>query len=162
MIVAFFIGTIGGIGVSLAVVGFTQIRGWNRIVIYIGFMALTVHALLVDQSWRRAADVRRTVLATAIVVVTIVGLFDQVPAGTRPSFAAIDAVYSSDVEFFEAMSRELPAGSMVFQFPVVPFPEQPPYVDVGSYDHIRGYLLGRAVGCHRASAASVDAKPTGR
>lgn len=140
---ALFIGIVGGVGFTLAVFGFTQIRVWSRIVVVIAFCALAIVALVVDRVfdtewWRR----RRLLAVAAVVLVTVVGLADQIPSNATPDYDAIDAVYQSDRAFIAAMESALPAGAMVFQLPVVPFPESPPVNAMGSYDHARGYVFG--------------------
>ena len=137
------IGTMGGLGFTLAVFGFTQIRVWARIAIVIGFCALAIVALaaerVLEAPWWRS---RRGLGVAAIALVTVIGLADQIPSNATPDYDAIEAVYRSDQAFFTGMEAELPDGAMVFQLPVIPFPETPPVNLMGSYDHMRGYIFG--------------------
>jgi phosphoglycerol transferase len=50
---------------------------------------------------------------------------------------------SHDENVFEFVKKvEVVAGpdALVFQLPVVPFPENPPVVNMSDYEHLRGYL----------------------
>lgn len=143
MLVALLVGTVGGLGFSIAVLGFTQIRSWGRIVVFIGFMALAVMALIGSRWLETLRTGRSKVLAGAgLVLLTSIGLLDQVPGDARPNYAVGEVYQAADTEFFADMEAALPDGAMVFQLPVMSFPEHPPLGDVGSYDHLRGYILG--------------------
>jgi phosphoglycerol transferase len=78
----------------------------------------------------------------ALVLLAIVGLFDQIPGDARPMYPVGEVYQAADEEFFADMEAALPDDAMVFQLPVMTFPENPPIGDVGSYDHLRGYILG--------------------
>ncbi len=81
------------------------------------------------------------------------GLWDQIPGvknSVDPKFplapirlaqdtARTAQVVNSDRTLVEAMEKALPAGAMVFQMPVMDFPESP-IQGVGSYEHFRPYL----------------------
>ena len=77
-----------------------------------------------------------------IVLVTVVGLLDQIPGDARPQYTIGRVYQEADEDFFREMEASLPEGAMVFQLPVMSFPEHPPIGDVGGYDHLRGYILG--------------------
>jgi len=136
------IGTVGGLGFLVAVLGFTQIRGWGRIVVVIGFMALLVMAFFADTLLRRASGRGARLLALGIVLVTIGGLIDQTPPGAHPDYYSGLGQYNSDKTFFRGLESALPDGGMVFQLPVVPFPESAPVINLDSYEHLRGYIIG--------------------
>src|SRR3712207_7344477 len=55
---AFLVGTTGGVSAILAWVVSPQIRGWNRLSIFIAFFALAAVALLLDALGRRSEERR--------------------------------------------------------------------------------------------------------
>jgi hypothetical protein len=78
--------------------------------------------------------------AAAAVLCGII-LWDQVPrAPTREEIMAIERQVAADREFAEKMEGSLPGGAMVFQLPVMEFPESP-MQGVPPYDHFRPYVF---------------------
>ena len=105
---------------------------------------------------RRPADLVRIVSATAQIAAAILVFWDQLPR--TPSADEISAVakeVASDREFVAALERSLPAGSGVFQLPVMLFPEGP-LPPLGAYEHFRPALHGDAL---RYSFGSVKGRP---
>lgn len=81
-------------------------------------------------------------LATAAGLCLVI-LWDQVPRSpAREQIAAIERQVEADREFTEKMESALPDGAMVFQLPVMEFPESP-IPGVPSYDHFRPYLFSK-------------------
>lgn len=86
------------------------------------------------------ADVRWLAAATCACLVI---LWDQVPrAPTAEQAAAIARQVAADRDFTAKMEASLPDGAMVFQMPVMEFPESP-VPGMPSYDHFRPYLYSR-------------------
>ena len=82
------------------------------------------------------------VLAAAAALCGLI-LWDQVPrAPTAEVTATIARQVAADREFTEKMEAALPAGAMVFQLPVMEFPESP-MPGVPTYDHFRPYLYSK-------------------
>jgi phosphoglycerol transferase len=149
--IAVLLGVTGGVGFALAVAGFTWIRSWNRVSVFIAFTSLAVVAVLADRALARwsgqsgRSPGHRLLPAAVVLIVTAVGAADQVPTGLPPDYETVRSIYGSDQAFFGEMSDGLDADAMVFQLPMVYFPEHAPWgIDgrAGSYDHLRGYLLG--------------------
>ena len=87
---------------------------------------------------RRGPRWTKVVLIAGIAVVLAVGWYDQTsPMDVR---GTVRAAWESDRAFFGGMADALPAGTPVFQLPVVAFPEVPPVVGTGPYDPARAYL----------------------
>jgi phosphoglycerol transferase len=146
ILLAVLIGTVGGVGFLIAVLGFTQIRGWSRITPFIDFAALVSLGLLVERwliprwSQRRRA---RVIIVVAAVAITGIGLADQIPHGYQPEDVAATRVEKrSDQVFVNQMERALPKGASVFELPIMKFPENGPIVNLLDYDLLKGYLLG--------------------
>jgi phosphoglycerol transferase len=141
--VAMALGTIGGLGSMLAYLGFTTIRGYNRISVFLGFIALAVLLLMLQRRLSQIADARwRAYAGTgAVVAVAAVGLLDQTPAALRIDSAS----FTSDREFFGRLERGIPAGTAVYQLPYHPFPEAGADNALEDYGLARGYLNTRTL-----------------
>jgi phosphoglycerol transferase len=139
-------GTISGFAVLTAMVGFSQVRVWNRIVLIIAFFAMVTllrwAELLVPRvrAWAGARSLRPgLVLGALAVVVLAFGLVDTRPP-VRASNAELEARHDSDRRFVDQITDQVGEGASIFQLPVVPFPEAQPVGDMLDYDHLRGYL----------------------
>lgn len=74
------------------------------------------------------------------ILAAVIALWDQVPVPpTMDSIQQLGAVVDSDRKFASAIEKRLPSGAMVFQLPIMRFPEEP-VPGIGSYDHFRPYL----------------------
>jgi phosphoglycerol transferase len=142
-IIAFLIGTTGGISSLFAWLISPQIRSWGRISIFISFFALAAVGLLLD-ALRERVDLRtgRPVLGVALLWgVLLIGLFDQTNNAFVPHYEIAQREYKSDAVFVEAIDRELPPRAAVFELPYVSFPENfQPGLDIGPYEPLRPYL----------------------
>jgi len=143
-IIAFLIGTAGGISSLFAWLISPQIRSWDRISIFISFFALAAVALLLD-AFRERVGLRagRLVLAEALLMsVLLIGLYDSSSNyAFLPKYEAVQNEYKNDAVFVEAIDRELPPQAMIFQLPYVTYPENiQEGLEIGPYDHIRPYL----------------------
>ena len=137
------IGTTGGLSWLLSLVGFNQIRAWNRISILIAFtslcwLGLTVGPLI--RTWSRGRQRRRFAAFGLAGVVLVVGLTDQASIDSKPDPAPWAASVRSDRDFFTAVEAALPTDAMVYQLPYRRFPEEPPQFRSGDYDLLRPYL----------------------
>lgn len=127
---------IGGINLLLGTFGIILFRGSNRYSIVI----LTIVLLfLVRQLSRKCPD--RLVLPVAILMAAV-GLWDQLPPRVNAAqIKEVARVVQSDREFSHSLEANLGKEAMVFQLPVAPFPEIPPIVQMGDYEHFRPYLF---------------------
>lgn len=149
-VIAFFVGVSGGLGTLVAVVVNPALRGWNRVSIFIAFMALAATALIVDRGVDRLADrLPRVRLPTGLIgnrsvaaaMVLAVGLADQVsPTTLRPRHAAAAQRFTADRAFVSAIEGRLPRGAAILQLPYLMFPEGTPVGAMSDYDHLAGYL----------------------
>ena len=74
-------------------------------------------------------------------LIAIVGILDQVPLRSRSDeIARFRASFQDDREFVRRMESEAPEGSMIFQIPIMGFPETNPIEGVEVYELIRPYL----------------------
>jgi len=137
--------TTGGLNAILGAFGFTLFRTGCRYSVVILAIVLLFAAQRLS-AWQRAAEGRTDALTARIAALTaaiglaLVVLWDQVPrAPTVEQTKAIAAQIAADRGFVERMEQALPDGAMVFQLPVMDFPESP-LPGIPSYDHFRPYL----------------------
>jgi phosphoglycerol transferase len=133
------VGTVGGGSMLIAYFLTPQSRSWARISVVIAFLGLSAAGLLVEQ-WRahRLASARHG--AAVLVGVLLLALLDQTSGADVPRYRTNAAEYDSDAAFVALVEQRLGAGAMVFQLPVVPFPESPRLADMKDYDQFFGYL----------------------
>jgi len=138
--------TTGGLNAIAGAIGFTMFRGGCRYSVVILAITLLWAARRLS-AWQRAAAVGRPAQAVdwrwpaAATVACLVIVADQVPrAPTAEEASVIARAVDGDREFTATMEAALPAGAMVFQLPVMEFPEAP-LPGVPPYDHFRPYLF---------------------
>ena len=139
------IATIGGFSALFAEFVTPQIRGWNRISIFIAFMSLAAVAIMVDRleaNDKKARSPRR-LSAALFVAIGFVGLWDQTTRAKVADIQAMQAAYFKDAAFFRAVEQSVPAGSAIYQLPYMIFPESPNQESLGSYDMGKGFLHSR-------------------
>ena len=137
--------TTGGLNAILGAFGFTLFRTGQRYSLVILAIVLLYAAQRLT-AWHKAVAMRPTPagpgigsLAAAAAICGLI-LWDQVPrAPTAEVTAAIARQVAADREFTAKMEAALPDGAMVFQVPVMDFPESP-QPGIPSYDHFRPYL----------------------
>ena len=131
--------TIGGLTNVLALfIGFQVFRATNRAAIFISALVLF---FLVGRLSRWTAHWRGWQRAGAALLVAALGVYEQLPKPESPrDLAALAAEIRSDEQFGRALEAALPPGAMVFQLPVLGFPEVAPPHRLGDYEHFRPYL----------------------
>ncbi|MBI1765102.1 MAG: hypothetical protein HYR56_27130 [Acidobacteria bacterium] len=136
---ALLLGTVGGAGALIALLVSPQIRSYNRVSVYLSFLALLAVASLLDQlAERYARSARRyAVFSGGVLLLTVLGVLDQTPAQPLPDYAAVKAEYRNDAEFYQRVEANAPAHGMIFQLPAHLFPEGP------GYEHFKAYLHTR-------------------
>lgn len=124
------LATVGGGGLLVASLGFTQTRVWSRMAAFIGFAALAGLALVVQ----RRFGTRRT-LAVWVVALVALALVEH---PLTPSSVPVDRSVREDAALVDSMQASLPHGAEVFELPVVPFPD-----DLGSQRLLAPSLTAR-------------------
>jgi phosphoglycerol transferase len=144
-VVAVLVGTVGGLSVVFAYVLSPQLRAWNRISIFIGFLAFLAVAYLLDRLARRlgAGRAGRAGFAAILIGVLAFGVLDQTSPGFTPAYEALAAHYRADARFVATVERRLPRRAEVFQLPYVEFPESAMVNAERNYDPLVGYLHSR-------------------
>ncbi|NBX29140.1 hypothetical protein EBR04_01590, partial [bacterium] len=141
--------TTGGLNALIgATTGFTMFRGGSRysiaiLAITLLWAARRLSAMQAEANWKRAAGSSDWQWLAAAACACLVILWDQVPrAPTTEQNATIARQVAADREFTEKMENALPEGAMVFQMPVMEFPEAPA-PGMPPYDHFRPYLYSK-------------------
>ncbi len=138
--VAFVISTIGGLNVVLGAFGFTQLRAWSRMSPYIAlFGLLALSTLPVRFLSAYSPRVRR--LGLGILLIAVV-LIDQVPASVSGSTRGTQSVLARARKLNSSLAEVLPAKSMIFQLPVISFPEDWNAYGVNNYELSVPYIVG--------------------
>jgi hypothetical protein len=131
--------TIGGITNLLALfAGFQVFRATNRAAIFVSAIVLFFLVGRLSGLSRRWPAWQRI---GAAAVIAIIGVFEQLPKPDHPAeMAALAAEVRADTAFGRALERALPSNAMIFQLPVLGFPEVKPPYHLGDYEHFRPYL----------------------
>jgi hypothetical protein len=125
---SFAVATIGGISSLLAFFLTSDIRGWNRMSLFIAFFSLLTVALLLDAGARWLAGRRPgtggRVLAGALLAgVLVLGAVDETSSYFVPNYEKDAREWRSDATFVAQIEARMPHGAAIFQLPYVPFPE---------------------------------------
>jgi hypothetical protein len=148
MVAALALATKGGLSRPLEYVGLQGVRAWNRIAIVIAFASIVVFARLLDRVRVRALRTTTTgrrrryaVWCAALAGVVVLGVLDQSSPALLPTRHATARDWDTDAAFVASLQRHLPDNAMVFQLPVVDFPEHGTTERMSNYDLIKeGYL----------------------
>lgn len=146
-------GTIGGIGAMFSFFISPMLRGYNRISIFIEYACILAVALLADKlvnvlkariNNKKENKVKYNILLYGMTVVfgciCVFSIWEGCPALVTPAYDTIEAEYTSDKEFVEAIEDELAPGSMIYQLPYHKYPEDGPVNDMADYHLYIGYL----------------------
>jgi phosphoglycerol transferase len=132
--------SIGGLTNILALfIGFQLFRATNRAAIFVSALVLCFLAVRLSRAtsawprWRRFG---------AAALVAGIGVSEQLPR--REGYSDRDELaqaVAADAAFGRALEAGLPRGAMVFQLPVMGFPEIVPPHRLSDYEHFRPYLV---------------------
>jgi phosphoglycerol transferase len=125
--------TIGGFGAIAAMVAIPELRGLDRISVFIAFFSLFSVLVLARRTGLSSRPIASSMLAVLLIACAWI---DQIPsrwvALQRP------AEFHRQQEFFRRVQAELAPGSAVFELPYMYFPESPN--QAGSYALLVPYL----------------------
>ena len=130
--------TTGGLNAIAGAFGFTMFRTGCRYSIVI--LAI---ALLFAARWMSELPLRRRLASMLALLAVVIVFWDQAPdPPTMKERQAIASQIESDREIVEKIESSLPAGAMIFQIPIMDFPESP-VPGLSPYDHLRPYLYSK-------------------
>ncbi len=130
---------LGGLTNLLALfAGFQLFRATNRAAIFVS--ALVLFFVVVRLSRLTTAWPRRWQFAAAALIASL-GVLDQLPrTDSRSDQKNIARAVAADAAFGRALESAFPPGAMIFQLPVLGFPEVVPPYQLVDYEHFRPYL----------------------
>lgn len=150
--------SVGGItNIFAFFTGLALFRASNRFSIFLSAIVLLFLVSRLARWWRGRAVGWSIAGATALVGL---GLADQLPRPVaNDRLERTIRMATSDREFGERLEAALPAGAMVFQLPVVVFPEAPPQFHLGDSEHFRPFLATDSL---RFSYGSIKGRSRGQ
>jgi hypothetical protein len=134
---------IGGFNCLASISGIQLLRSTNRCSIVISTMILM---FLVSRMtvWSRRFSASFSYALAGLVL--LIGLVDQMPRPKPDSDTVNDGkIVESDKVFGALMEQKLPPNSMVFQLPVMVYPEAVPTHDVTGYEMLRPYFVTKTL-----------------
>jgi phosphoglycerol transferase len=136
------LATMGGLSSLFTYLTVPYIRGYNRIAVYLGFFALCAVAVVLQRAADRWAGTprRKAVFWLLLAALVALGVADQTSSANVPNYARWRHDYAEDEDFVRRLEAAVPAGTMVYQLPYMPFPEVPPRHGITDYDLFRPYL----------------------
>ena len=123
----------------VGVFGFELFRSTTRYCIVILAISLLFAArrlTLISRRWQYPWPI------LAPLAFAVIGLWEMLPPTAGEDIGITATVVNSDRLFAESMESALPKGGMVFQLPVIDYPESGTPT-VGPYDHFRPYYYTR-------------------
>lgn len=148
-IAGILLATIGGFGSLFGLLITAMIRCYNRISIFIAFIAIAAVCILLsvlcDRIWsieKYGAVVRNCIyggFAAVISFVMLWGIWFQYP-GLMYDYMGFKEYFISDKEFIESIEARLPEGAMIYQLPYHEYPEGGSVNDMNDYDLWVGYI----------------------
>ena len=135
----FLYAMVGGVNAFLGVMGFQLLRSTTRFCIVIFGISLLFAIRRLSLISKRWPAPWPTIAPLAIAVLA---LWEFLPPTAGENIGDVTEVVNSDRLFSESMEAVLPKGGMVFQLPVMDFPESP-IPGISAYDHFRPYLYTR-------------------
>ena len=140
------LATCGGLGAIFGLVVTPLIRCYSRMSVFVSFFALAAVALGLARLVRSARPgAQRLALNFGMGAVLVLGILDQAPPLFVPEYREVAAEFADDAEFVGRIESSLPPGSMIFQLPLIDFPEGNVPGTMGPYDHARAYLHSKSL-----------------
>ena len=151
----FIIGhSVGGQNSLMGLMGMRLLRSVNRVSIVILAFVLLFGAWALPRLMRGVGPWGQWVAALALA---IFGAYEVAPKSATPEVVAqIHRMVESDRALVTQAEAVLPAGSAVFELPVMEFPEVPPYQGVDGYELFRPYFYAKHL---RFSHGDVKGRP---
>jgi hypothetical protein len=129
----------GGVG-SLVALVYPTIRAYDRFPLFLAFALMLGTGVLVTLLMRGAARPSWIAAYAAAIVVTVVGLYDQIPGDFTSGNPDHGKLYLGEQALVRSIEKQLPAHSMVYQYPHSQYLSDNPFYGWGSFAHIRLYL----------------------
>jgi len=132
---------VGGINGFIGLWGFVFFRGTNRysiVILTLLLLFLVRQTSVLTRKWPRLA------VAALALFISAIGFADQtLPVFLRRDVAHTRELLRADAQVVAILENVLPRAAMIFELPVVDYPENPPIANMGDYEHFRPYLHSR-------------------
>jgi hypothetical protein len=141
-VAAVLLATAGGLSSLVALLVSPEIRGYNRVSVFIAFLSLFATAIALDRlgkSWKGSPLLFRCLLGLILAL----GVLDQTSPSFVPLYDALAKAFHGDREFVQRVEALLPPGAMIFELPHVSFFEGPPVNRTYDYEPVSLYLQSR-------------------
>ena len=135
----FLIGTAGGLGQLFSLLLGTSIRCYNRLSFHLAFVLLA--ALGLQWSRKRWKPARIGLMGLLITL----GVLEQILSTTHHIPSEAQTSVLSDRQFVDQLESVVPAHAMIWQYPYVPYPENPPAYQEGYYGLGRCYAVSHQI-----------------
>lgn len=136
----------GGFGSLFVTFVSPQLRGLNRMSVFVAFLALAALGLWLDKLLGRLPGGARGGRAwSCAALVTLFGVWDQSSLIYVPDHRANAADWEMDREWAGRAEAALPPAAMVFVLPWIPFPESPAQQGIFNFDELRPILQSRSL-----------------
>ncbi|MEX1117409.1 MAG: hypothetical protein WEB60_01315 [Terrimicrobiaceae bacterium] len=137
----FAVFTTGGLNAISGIFGLTLFRAGYRLSIVILAIALL---FAMQQATKYFVSQHKRGFLVAIAL-TLIVIWDQMPLlASQQERAQRVLQVESDRDFAKSMEKALPDGAMIFQLPVMSFPEAP-VPGITPYEHFRPYLYSESL-----------------
>ncbi|MFS1291587.1 hypothetical protein ACLRDI_28135 [Pseudomonas piscis] len=134
----------GGIGTLVALI-FPTIRAYDRFAVLLMFFLLLFGARIADR-WRDQKKQKgRMIVSALILTITILGLFDEIPATSNRRNQPFADQYIAERNFVRKLEQAIPKNSMVYQYPYAQYLREGPYYAWGAFSHVRLYLNSHTI-----------------
>lgn len=133
--------TIGGLGLLLSLLGFTEIRSWNRLSIFIQYAGILATLIALQPTAARySAQLRR--LATPLVLALALGLIwiDQTPSPHSATLESAASERAVTAKFVHDLEARLPEGAAIYQLPFTGYPEGWRLRTYDAYEFMKPFL----------------------
>ncbi len=142
---AVLLGTIGGFGVLFNFFISSDIRAYNRIVVFIAFFSLLASFILFSHVIKSLVlkHYRGRIGKIIMLIILTLGILDQTPrssSGLLPNHVLNQKMFLSDKAFIKEIEQNSSTGAMIYQLPYMRFPEAPPVNSLPGYGLLLGYL----------------------
>ena len=140
-IFALLLGFSSGLGPLISLAGFTKVRTYNRISVYILMFALLFAALIISKVLEkyRTGQLYMVLVAALLAVIHLV---DAQPFRLVPRFESIQRNKARFEDYYQRVAAVNDKGAMILQLPALPYAENKP--ESGGYNnnsHLYGYIF---------------------
>lgn len=156
------LATTGGVSALICRLVFSGIRAYNRISVFLFFMALISGVIILDTFFdhnvNSSGDLaeasydeisrkktsffrsRKKWLKILLIPLLILALYDQIPGISTQPYEANKLEDMKAASYFQQIEASVPAGTYIYQLPYVSFPEPSLSYGSGPYSQLAGYL----------------------